>query len=421
MGQAPGFAIPVAIASVLGATRQTDALFLAFALCSFVVTALTSAAQDAAVPFLVSHREGGGDSVRYLGEAVSALLMTSLVLTAVVLIAGSALLRSSIGFGPGESNLGERLLFVFAPFVVLSGLSALGNAALNAERAYAAAAVSPAIRSVVVLGALFLLARFIGPYAVAAGYVAGEFCRLSFLVGALHRAYRRPVLPRRVSRGLRTFFQGTAAQFAGSAVLGAVPLVDRFWANRLGAGSVSLLDYAERLWQVPLGFLMSGFMVVSLSRWSVQLYKTGDRAQLDQSTRRTAFLLCLVSLPLCAVAVVWRLPLISLVFSAATLSEGELVVLANAFGAYVAGIPVYVAGLVFARSFLVLKRSELLLGVAVVQLAVKCLLNSVLSPVWGIPGIAMATSATLGLGSLMLVGMFELQWFRRAAVPFSAR
>jgi putative peptidoglycan lipid II flippase len=403
LGQAPGFLLPIAIAWLLGATRETDAFFLAFALTTFFASPLIVSAQDVALPFIVANREAGGNRARYLEEATTAVLLFAAAIALLLVAAGPFVLEWAGGLRGTELALANELVWWFAAYIVVTTGASLGVGALNAEGVYVRAAVSPALRSSVVLAFLLLMSGGSGIKAVAYGYLVGELCRAWYLRRTLASLYGRQLRLAVPPRTLLGFARQASAQMLGSAAIASMPLIDRAWAGRLPTGSVSVLDYAERLWQVPLGFLMSGVLIVALSRWSSELQQGGDIEGLAANTRRTALVLSGLSIPFCAVGVLGRTHIVHWLFGPGAFPSEHLPVLANTLGVFLAGIPVYVVGLVYARAFLVLQRSDVLLGIAVGQIACKVLLNSILAARWGVPGIALATVGTFGLGSTLIV------------------
>src|SRR5260370_40061836 len=52
-------------------------------------------------------------------------------------------------------------------------------------------------------------------------------------------------------------------------VAGPPPLINRMIASRWGPGSVSIVEYSEKMFYVPAGLLGSGFLTVLLSHWSL--------------------------------------------------------------------------------------------------------------------------------------------------------
>jgi putative peptidoglycan lipid II flippase len=224
----------------------------------------------------------------------------------------------------------------------------------------------------------------------------------------------RPVWPR---SAIRQFLGSGASQILGSALLGATPVIDRLMVSSLGPGRLSILEYAERAWQVPLALAMSGFMVVSVSEWSRAAPGAVAIRPLTRATVRTAGMLFAGSVPVCLAAIAARHWLVTLVFGHGRLTPEELVVLGDVFGLFTVALPVYAVGLVYTRAVLVLKRSDILLGINIGQLAVKLALNVLLVRSWGVAGVALSSAGMYGLGTAILVIGYHARLTRATGRP----
>ena len=348
LGQAPAFLVPLAVARVLGATAATDAFFLALAIVPFVLNAVSGATQHALVPVLVTLE---GPRARALLALVQtrAATITAAAIAAIVL--GLAL------WSPVSVFFVAQLL----PFTLAAVLASVWTGALYAQRHYVLASITPAIRSVGVLLTLWWFGGSYGVRALVWGYTVAELCRAALLTFSL--APPRPALLPKGSAArddLKMFLRTGGAQALGSALLALVPVIDRFYAAMLPDGSVSLLDYAERVCQAPVGLLISGFLVVSLAQWSHDAAQGNSLERLRSKTLRSSIVLCGASLAPITLLFVFRHSVAALLFGRAHLSADALIVLGNTLGGYLIGLPVLLAGMIHARAFLVLRRTDLL-------------------------------------------------------------
>lgn len=413
-GYLPGFFIPVAIAIVLGADAATDTFFLALSVSALIANTAGAASQHVAIPFLIAARRDGADTGRFVGEMATTLVILAAVPTLLANTTVAAVARDWSGWDAGQVALLRSFLWWLVPYVGCSVLAGVYSAALAAEHRYVRAALSPAVRSVIVLAAV-LSAPSVGIHALVWGYAIGEGARMLLLARAA-RMGRPAILFAWPARGTLSQFQrSVGAQVLGAGLLASIPVVDRAMASSLGAGNVSLLEYADRFWQLPVSFAMSGFVITSLSHWSERFHRDGSLAALSRDITRASAGLFALFLPLTVVVLVFGRPLVGLVLAGSDLSGAELDRLTATLQAFVLVVPIYVAGLVYTRAFLVLRRADWLFGINVVQVLVKVVLNVLLLPVLGLVGIALATSATYAVSTVLLVGLFHLRLSRRPA------
>jgi putative peptidoglycan lipid II flippase len=406
VGSAPGFFVPVSIAAVFGASAGTDAFFLALAICSFIANTLAATTQQAAIPFLIQAQRELPNLGRLLGEITVVLLALAAVPTIAVNVAVPLVSQVWSGWAAIDSRLVNQLLWAFTPYIVCSIVAGVYSGALNAQHSYVRVAVSPAFRSLIVLAAL-LTVPIVGLYALLIGYLIGELVRVVYLFNALNPPDRTLHLAWPEGRRAFEFLRAALPQVMGSGVLALVPLLDRIMATRVGPGSVSLLDYADRLWQVPLGFALSGLMVTTLSHWSERFYNGGSIQSLSRATARLASLMLALLVPAAVLFVLWRQQLVGLLFWGGKLSVADRAVLADTLAALAMATPVYVAGLIYTRAFLILSRTHWLLWISLVQLAIKAALNSLLLPLLGLVGIGISTAIMYSVSSVLLIVIFH--------------
>ncbi len=395
LAQIPAFFVPAVIAATFGATAATDTFFLAFAVASFVVNSVNGATQ-AAVPFLVPRGQ------RLLRRGTWLLVATAVALLLVALLVAGPVLERWSGLDAVQRGGVAALLVALGPFVVLSTVSAMWAAATNARGDYLVAAWAQGARSVAVVGLVLVVGRSLGVWGLVLAFVAAELARAVMLWAKLHNP--APPGPAEDSAvNASALGRSLMAQVAGSAVLGAVPIIDRAMASSLGPGSVSVLEYAERLWQVPLSLAMTGFTVVSLTEWSRGAQPGSPGHMVRQQAAAIARVFFLTSLPFCLAFALFREPITRLLFGYGAFPDTELPRLAATLTALLAGVPVYLVGLVYSRVFLAAGRSDMLLAAAAIGVVLKIALNTALARHWGLAGLAAATSAMHATNTLLLV------------------
>ncbi len=402
VGQAPALLVAPVAAFVFGTSESTDLVFLSLAVATFVTTTLTGATQFAVVPFLVSASARLDAGSAFLARLTQIVIVASAVLAGIAAWGAAAYLPSYAG--------AARYLWWLLPFTVVAGVSGLFVGALNARHEYWSAAISPLWRGIIVLACIGTLGPVLGAASLIVGYTIGETIRLWFLMRKVAAQYGPVSLGLRaapLSAELLHFLRNAAAQIAASGVLAIVPLIDRSMAGRLPAGGISMLEYADRVWQVPVGLAMSGLLVVVLSNWSHELHGTRQPSMVVDETRRTATYLALMAVVPCAVAIWFREPIATLLFGHGKFPPSGVPVVADTLGAYVLGIPTYLAGLTYTRAFLAQKRSGWLFIVAFSEFVLKLVLNGPLLTAFGLPGLALATSIMYASGLIILVAAFH--------------
>lgn len=395
VGQGLAVAVPLAVAWRVGATSSTDSFFLAYAVIAVVVSASTGVGQNSAVPDLIARPDERG--AHPLADQLLAWLLSVSIVAAVIGAMSLTAWRTG-------ATAAAFYAMTLVPFAALAAACSVAAGVLAAGRSYARGAASLVARwGVAVLAVLTLADLGIG--VLAAGLALGEGLRFVLLRAWLgKRSLWRPrmVVPSAAPRVLAVL-GNSAAQFVASLTLAATLVVDRLAVAGLGEGSVSLLEYAERVWQVPIGLAMTGVLAVVLTEWSHDAASAGRVPR--GRVAKVAALAALAAAPVAAGGWVWRGEVTAALFAGARFTSAEVDVLADMIGIFLAITPVYVAGVTYGRALLAERRAHWLLIVAVLQLAIKLVGNGPAIDAFGIIGVVVTTAViyAVALGVFILV------------------
>jgi hypothetical protein len=155
---------------------------------------------------------------------------------------------------------------------------------------------------------------------LAIGVVIGGFAQLALVIGDLHRAgfLLKLVRPRWSERMKRLVSLGVPGIIAGG--ITQINIVVGTMIASLQAGAVSLLYYADRLYQLPLGVVGIAIGVVLLPELSRRL-KAGDEAGVKVASARSLEFAMLLTLPAAVALAAIPVPLVSVLFERGAFSE----------------------------------------------------------------------------------------------------
>jgi putative peptidoglycan lipid II flippase len=408
-----GFVRDILMAAALGTGPVADAFVVAFRFPNLFRRLFAEGAFNSAfVPLFARTLEGEGreDAKAFAQEAMAGLLTVLALVTAVAMIAMPVLmLILAPGFigDPEKFDLTVFLTRITFPYLTLVSILALISGVLNGLGRFAAAAFAPTLLNVVLIGVLWaLLAVDLAGEAqagmwLAIGVVIGGFAQLALVVGDLHRAgfLLKLVRPRWSERMKRLVSLGVPGIIAGG--ITQINIVVGTMIASLQAGAVSLLYYADRLYQLPLGVVGIAIGVVLLPELSRRL-KAGDEAGVKVASARSLEFAMLLTLPAAVALAAIPVPLVSVLFERGAFSEEARIGTAAALQAFAIGLPSFVLIKVFSPAFFAREdtRTPMLVGGLSVAVNVACSLA--LFPFIGHVGIALATSLAGWVNALVL-------------------
>ncbi|KRE06343.1 hypothetical protein ASE63_24250 [Bosea sp. Root381] len=358
-----GFARDVLIARLLGAGPVADAFLAALRLPNLVRRVLGEGGLNAPfVPLYLAIKEesGDGEAKRFAGDALGQLALLLLVLVGLgELFAPWVVLGLAGGFAaePQTLALAADYTRLMLPFLLLTALAAMLAAMLNAERRFAMAALAPALMNAILIAILLVQLLQGTEPALAARWQAiavsaTGLAHLALVLVALRRIGLprprlrwSPAMTRLVTTGGATLLAASSAQL--------VLLVATQIAST-EPGAISALYYADRVFQLPLGFVGVAMGTVVLSDMA-RASGTENDAMLGQALALGLAL----ALPAALALIVLAQPIVSVLFEHGRFDADDRERTAAALAGFAAGLPFAVVAKVFGQVYFARQRPHL--------------------------------------------------------------
>lgn len=406
-----GFARDILIAALLGAGPVADAFFVAFKLPNFFRRLFAEGAFNAAFVPLFSGKLAteGQEAARVFAVTVLSVMVVFLYVFVTVLQIGMPFLM--YGFAPGFADEPEKfglaieLTRITFPYLLFISLVSLLGGILNSMGRFAAAAATPIILNIVLIGALVGATPYLPTpgHALAWGVAAAGMVQFVWLAVACHRAGMTLRLPRpRLSPPVRRLLRLMLPGAVGAGVVQINLLIDIVIASILPTGAVSFLYYADRVNQLPLGVVGIAIGTALLPLLSRQLREGSEDAARNSMNRGIEFAL-LLTIPGAAALLVIAEPIIIVLFQRGAFDSAISTATAHALMAYASGLPAYVLIKVLGPGFFAREDTATPVKIAIVCVTVNVVLNLTLIHWLAHVGIALATALSAWLNAFLLV------------------
>lgn len=421
-------------AALFGATRQLDAFFVAYTLANLARQLLAEGALSASfVPvFSRTLSADGQDRARKLAnEALTVLIFGCSLVVAVGLIFAPLFVDiMAPGFVSHERLLAISLTRIMFPFLMLVSVGALAMGVLNSMGSFFVPAIAPALSNLVYILFLLAMRSRLSIWNLAVAVLLGGAFHMFLQVywcGRLKMGLC-PAMPNRRDPQLRSMMVLFLPYAAGLSLNQLNPVISRMLGSYLSAGSISVLTYADRVLQLPLGLFVIAISQAVLPMLSRQdPNKTGEfRDFIRDAMRFNLF----VVLPMAAGLCVVSSEVVHILFYRGAFSEWAWHATATALSLYAFGLPGMASSTVIMRAIYARRMPRAAVMITGVTVAVNLCASIVLMRLFAYAGLAAASAAAFTSASLFAawmlsrnigerLGIFEIKWLWRVLMPLS--
>ena len=426
-----GFARDILIAAILGTGPVADAFFVALRLPNLFRRLFGEGAFNAAfVPAIstIMQKEGLDSATGFAGEAAAVMVFWLGLLTALgEIFMPWVLYVLAPGFtaDPAKFALAITLTRIMFPYLFFVCLTALFSGVLNAMGRFAAAAAAPVLFNIFAIGAMLGLSPYMpNPgYALAIGVSASGIAQAALVLWAIRSAGMRLRLPRlRLTPRIRLLFRRMTPGLVGAGVTQLNVSIDIIIGTLLPAGSVSLLYYADRVNQLPLGVIGTAAGTALLPAVTKHIAR-GEEAAAHATLNRAVEGVLMLTLPAAIGLSVAGRPVMDVLFARGAFTLHNATLAAHVLAAFALGLPVFALVKVFTPGFFARGDTVTPLKIGLAAVALNLGLNLIfMHPLKAVgPALATTLSSAFNVGLLLLLlrrrGHFVLDQLARSRIP----
>lgn len=386
--QAAGLASQLVFSFTFGASAETDALFAALALPTYVTAVLVSSLAVAFIPIFIDRRSRNGvqDAVDLANGLVNvvALGLTAMAIVG-MLFADQLIALTAPGLPSQTAHLASQLAVILWPSIVASGLLAVFTAMWQVEHRFAWSTLAPIAGSLVNALLTFILGMTIGIVGAAVALMVGLWLQVLLLAPSVARRWR-PTLGLH-HPGLRVLLAGAVPLILAGLAIKASAVLERYLGSDLPPGELSHLTYASRIVFTLGALLSSGPAAVMLPRMAEDV-ATLDYAGLRSRTGTGLRRLWFVAAPLIFMLIALSEPAVRILFERGAFTREDSSGVASLVRVYALSLVVVALGAVTGRAIYALRATRLIALIGTVEGTAYVLYTVYLARQFGAAGIA---------------------------------
>jgi putative peptidoglycan lipid II flippase len=408
-----GFARDVLIAALIGTGPIADAFFVALKLPNLFRRLFGEGAFNAAfIPAFsgLLHTEGAGAAKQFAEESFAVMafwLGTMTILGEIFMPELMVVLAPGFAEDPAKFALAVSLSRITFPYLILICLAALVSGVLNGLEKFTAASASYVLFNIVSIACMIWMTPYVATvgHALSWGVTISGVAQLGLLMIAVRRGGMALHIPRpRMTPQMRLLMRRMAPGLVGAGVTQLNLTVDVIIASLLPPGTVSVLYFADRVQQLPLGVIGTAVGTALLPMLSRQV-RAGEAAASIGTLNRAIEYGLFLTLPAAVALIVCAEPIMLVLFGRGAFTPESVHLSSQSLAAYAFGLPAFVLVKVLAPAFFARGDTSMPVKIGVGSVGLNLALNlAFMVPLAHIgPALATSLAAISNVTALALV------------------
>ena len=397
-----GFLRDIVIANFYGAGMVSDAYFYAYQIPAISIILLGgiggpfhSAVVSVFSKMIPNLEEKAPENVNKLFNTfLTSSFLVFLVLGVLVFAFSDIIMKIIIANGsPQLIHLASMHLKIMAPVLTVGGVVGIYYGILIVYKEFLIPNISPILMSVAIIAVISLVRNDNSGIVLAAATTLGALCQFVYQLPKLKSlgfkfkpnldVFNNP----QYKNILELLFPAILSSTIGQVYI----YVDMFFASQLQEGAWSAIGYANRLFQFPVGVLVTAFLVPLFPIFS-KLVGEKDYDNIRYYFNKGVGLLNFVAFPILILIILLSTNAIQLIFQRGAFNEVATIMVSEALCYLSVSIIFYVFRDSITRVFYAFNDSKTPFLVALSSIIIKFILNMIFVKQLGIGGITLSTS-----------------------------
>ena len=397
-----GFLRDIVIANFYGAGMVSDAYFYAYQIPAISIILLGgiggpfhSAVVSVFSKMIPNLEEKAPENVNKLFNTfLTSSFLVFLVLGVLVFAFSDIIMKIIIANGsPQLIHLASMHLKIMAPVLTVGGVVGIYYGILIVYKEFLIPNISPILMSVAIIAVISLVRNDNSGIVLAAATTLGALCQFVYQLPKLKSlGFKfKPNLDVFNNLQYKNILELLFPAILSSTVGQVYIYVDMFFASQLQEGAWSAIGYANRLFQFPVGVLVTAFLVPLFPIFS-KLVGEKDYDNIRYYFNKGVGLLNFVAFPILILIILLSTNAIQLIFQRGAFNEVATMMVSEALCYLSVSIIFYVFRDSITRVFYAFNDSKTPFLVALSSIVIKFILNMMFVKQLGIGGITLSTS-----------------------------
>lgn len=397
-----GFIRELVLGGIYGTTFYSDAYIVAMNIPGTLFSLIGIALSTTFIPLYYENSKSIKESNKFVNNIFNITLILSAILALLVFVFANQVVKVfAIGFNGNTFKLTVEFTKIIIVGALFMGTSSIFISFLQAKENFTIPGLVGIPFNIIIIIAIILSSK-ISIYILPIGTVIAMLSRLLFQMPSLFKyGYRYKFTIGLKEDYIKKVIWLVGPVFIGVAVNQINTMIDRTLASTLLEGSISALNYANRLNSFVMGlFIMSIGTVIYpiLSKLSAN----SDKESFIKTVYKSVNIVTLLVIPISVGAMVLATPIVSLLFERGAFDSRATDITAKALVFYSIGMVGFGLRDILGKVFYSLQDTKTPMINGVIAIGMNIILNLILVKFMGHAGLAFATSISAIICILIL-------------------
>jgi len=397
-----GFYKEVVVAGSFGLSELLDTFYIAALVPGFIYEVFINAFNTVFIPNYIAEQKDQNKTAALQGTSLMVTILASVFFMFLAYIFTDLYLET---FFSGHTQNYYRLVkiqfLILLPCIPFWGLTSLISGLLTIYDEFKYSTIYPILTSITIIISLLFFKEILQEKVLAIGMLAGAILQFLFLLSiALKRKIIKIGKPNIRSRNTIIMLKQTPAKISASLFNGINPFVDQYFSAQLAIGSITALNYGNKIPSFSIGVISIALGNVLLPYFSK--LTSDDFSASILKLKSIIKLLLIYSIIIVVLLFIFSYPIIEILFERKEFTSNDTFIVSKVQQMYLFQIPSFITGIVMVRFLIAINRNYFMVLLSIISLIFNILLNYVLIKIMGVYGLALATSIVSILNSIIL-------------------
>lgn len=295
------------------------------------------------------------------------------------------------------------------PLIIICGPIGILFAVLNTYKYYVAPSLSPAAVNIALIAAVFIMGDAYSGIALSLGTTLGAALSFVFQLPYFNKiksdlnkeTNQLEIKDTDLKSSIKDYHAILMPALLTTGISQIMVFIDSSFCSSLEEGSWTAMIMGNRLIQMPLGVLLTSFLVPVFPAVA-KLASSNDIDGVKRQVQKALKALIAICIPGTIIGAIWAEPLIKIIFERGEFNSRSTFLVSTVVFYLVFSIIPYVMRDTLTRVFYSFGDSRTPFLVSLIAVFIKFMLNAALMPIYGLGGIALATVLVISFNCILL-------------------